>query len=186
MKRKKAPVVQIKRWDGTVLWSSDKATVLEAVVEAVAAGAYLLGANLSGANLSGAYLSGANLSGANLSGAYLSGAAAYVRRLANPLQLLRDQVGPIRLFKLTTSDAKSPMSGTKLSYAVGATVANDADEDETKECSHGIHVATLDWCIKQYLAEGRNFSWRLFEVEFSATDIAAIPYGGDGKIRVHR
>jgi uncharacterized protein YjbI with pentapeptide repeats len=37
-------------------------------------GAYLSGADLSGADLSGAYLSGAYLSGAYLSGAYLSGA----------------------------------------------------------------------------------------------------------------
>jgi hypothetical protein len=70
-----APPIEIRsRWGNAVLFASRKATMAEAVTEAVVAGANLRVADLSGANLSGANLSGANLSGANLSGADLSGA----------------------------------------------------------------------------------------------------------------
>ena len=75
--------------------------------------AYLSGANLSGANLSGADLSGADLSraylfGANLSGADLSGAKGINKNLCTPLQMLFDQPGKIRAYKLVTSASTGP------------------------------------------------------------------------------
>jgi hypothetical protein len=67
--------IEIKdRWTGDVLYTSDCATVRDAMEAACRSRANLSGANLSGADLSGANLSGADLSGANLSGANLSGA----------------------------------------------------------------------------------------------------------------
>ena len=74
--------LEIKSWSGRVCFSSTKATIREAVIEAVESGAdlseadlreaNLIGADLSRANLSRADLSEADLSRANLSGANLS------------------------------------------------------------------------------------------------------------------
>jgi uncharacterized protein YjbI with pentapeptide repeats len=99
--------MEIKNIYGAVIYTSQAATVKDAVVEAVAKDAYLRGAdlrdadlrgadltdadlrgaNLRGANLRDVYLRGANLrdvylTGANLTGAYLRGAnlrGAYLR-----------------------------------------------------------------------------------------------------------
>ena len=62
--------IEIKsRWDSTVLFTAEAASILLAVQAAIKSGADLSRADLSGANLSGANLSRANLSGANLYGA---------------------------------------------------------------------------------------------------------------------
>ena len=76
--------LQIKTFDGVVLYESEKTTIKEALEDAYLEGAnfrnaYLEGANLieanlEGANLRGAYLGGANLGGANLRNANLRGA----------------------------------------------------------------------------------------------------------------
>jgi hypothetical protein len=81
--------MEIRNICDAVILTSAALSIKDALIEAVASGAYLRdaylrdanlsdanlsGANLSGANLSGANLSDANLSGANLRGAYLSGA----------------------------------------------------------------------------------------------------------------
>ena len=67
--------ITIKSWfNGKILYTSEKATIKEAVGEAVNKGADLSGANLWGAHLSGANLSGAHMRGADMSGANLWGA----------------------------------------------------------------------------------------------------------------
>ena len=53
--------IEIKSNDGLILYTSEKATIKEAVEEAVENGAILSGANLIGANLSDANLIGAEL-----------------------------------------------------------------------------------------------------------------------------
>jgi hypothetical protein len=63
-----------KRITGEVLWSGEAASLRDAVIAAVKAGADLRGAYLSGAYLRDAYLGGADLSGADLGDADLSGA----------------------------------------------------------------------------------------------------------------
>ena len=63
--------MEIKNIYGAVIYTSQAATVKDAVVEAVAKGADLTDANLRGADLRGADLTGANLTGANLRGADL-------------------------------------------------------------------------------------------------------------------
>ena len=65
---------QIKTWGGTVLFESTKATVKDALVEAVESNADLRGADLSNADLRGADLSNADLRDADLSNADLSNA----------------------------------------------------------------------------------------------------------------
>jgi len=69
-------MIEIKsRWSGNVIYTAESAaTVHEAVLAAIKAGANLSRADLYGANLYGANLYGANLYGANLSGANLYGA----------------------------------------------------------------------------------------------------------------
>ena len=73
-------MIEIKnRWTDKVIYTSQKETLREAVIEAVKndanlSDANLRGANLRGANLSDAYLSDANLSDADLRGANLRGA----------------------------------------------------------------------------------------------------------------
>ena len=57
----------------------------------------------------------------------------------------------------------------------------DADTNERETCAPGIHLATLDWCLRE---------WRpgliISAFDFAAADIAAIPLGTDGKFRVSR
>ena len=76
--------MEIKNIYGTVIFTSEAASVKKAVAEAVSQkkdlqgadlrGAYLQGADLRGAYLRGADLRGADLHGADLRGAYLRGA----------------------------------------------------------------------------------------------------------------
>ena len=66
--------IEIKTCAGSILYTSEKATLREAVIEAVGEGANLCDANLRGANLRDANLRNADLSGANLCDANLRGA----------------------------------------------------------------------------------------------------------------
>ena len=66
--------IEIKSIGGSILYTSEKATIKEAVEEAVENYANLRGANLRSANLSSANLCGADLSGVEFSGANLRGA----------------------------------------------------------------------------------------------------------------
>jgi hypothetical protein len=154
-------------------------------------GANLSGADLSGANLSGAHLSGANLSGANLSGANLSWADLSGANLSwahgiqpercTPLLILLDQPGPIRAYKLVTANGVGPFNGG-ITYQVGHSYeVVDASTDVTEACAAGIHVATLDWCLREW-----RDGFRVLVVEFTAADIAAIPTATDGKFRLRR
>jgi hypothetical protein len=61
-------------------------------------------------------------------------------------------------------------------YEVG-----NANRDANTLCGAGINLATLDWCMREWLP-GR----RILIAEFTANDIAAIPTSTDGKFRVHR
>ena len=144
-------------------------------------GADLYGADLSGADLSGADLSGADLSRANLSRANLYGAAGINKYLSTSLQMLRDQPGKIRAYKLVTPSGYGPFNGG-LQYEIGKVASvEDANTDETVQCGAGVNLATLDWCLREW-SEG----YRILIAEFTAKDIAAIPLGSDGKFRVHR
>ena len=66
--------IEIKTCAGSILYTSEKATLREAVIEAVGEGANLSGANLCDANLRDANLRDANLRNADLRDADLSGA----------------------------------------------------------------------------------------------------------------
>ena len=121
--------------DKAVVYRAETATTLrEAVRMAVASGA-----DLAGADLAGAYLAGANLTGANLTG------AKGVNPLrTSPLYLLREQPGPIRLYKLVTAAGIGPYNGG-ITYVVGESYEVAANTNETIQCGAGINVASLDW-----------------------------------------
>ena len=187
----------VSRWDsGKVLWEGECNNIREELTAAHKAearlsradlsGANLWGANLSGANLSGADLSGADLSRADLSGANLSGAIGLNPNAVCPLRILLEQPGPIRAYKLVTSDGYGIYRGKRdggIHYEVGQSYeVSDAGTDINNLCDcPGLYVATLDWCIRQW-QEG----YRILVVEFAAADIAAIPTATDGKFRLHR
>jgi hypothetical protein len=159
-------------------------------------GANLRGANLQGANLQGAYLRSADLrsadlrsadlqsaylQGANLRGANLQGATGLNKHLITPLRILLDQPGRIRAYKLVNEKLEGPFKGgikyeMEKKYSVEIFNAN-----ETEQCGAGINLATLDWCMKEWLP-----SYKILLVEFTAKDIVAIPTGTDGKFRVNK
>ncbi len=188
---------RIVRWDtGAVIWEGQAVTIKDAIHAAIAAGADLSWADLSWADLSRAdlswadlsradlsraNLSGADLSGADLSRANLSGATGVDAARCTPLLMLLDQPGAIRAYKLVTADGVGPFNGG-ITYKVGKSyeVAN-ASTDVSEACAVGIHVATLDWCLREWRS-----GYRVLVVEFTAADIAAIPTATDGKFRLHR
>ena len=168
------------------------------------AGANLAGANLAGANLAGADLTradltradlaGANLAGAdltraNLAGADLTMAKGIPKILVTPLLERAYQPGVQRWFKIVGRDYQSPTQSIKITYTVGETVTvPDADTDPDRDCGAGINVATLDWLYKEYKlfsAENRA-KYRLLAIDCEASDIACIPNGTTGKVRLKK
>ena len=144
-------------------------------------GANLSGADLGGADLRSANLRSADLGGANLSGANLSGAKGVSRELSTPLMMLLDQPGKIRAYKLVNSRNEGPFNGGVV-YTPGESVEVEFPDTSAYElCGTGIHVATLDWCLREWTP-----SYKILIVEFEAADIAAIPFGTDGKFRLRR
>jgi len=95
--------------------------------------------------------------------------------------MLLDQPGTIHAYKLVTADGVGPFNGG-ITYQIGQSYeVADADTDANESCSRGIHVATLDWCLRHY-----SSGYRILIVAFTAQDIAAIPTGGEGKFRLFR
>ena len=56
-----------------------------------------------------------------------------------------------------------------------------ANTDPNELCGKGLHVATLPWVMREW-----RKGYTVLLVEFWADDIACIPYGTDGKFRLHR
>jgi len=150
--------------------------------------AYLYKADLRNANLRNADLRNADLYNADLRDADLRNADLRNVKGINPihntdLRLLYDQVGKIRLYKLVTDKYQGPIYPTKdMVYSVGKILeVEKADSDETQQCSFGISLATLPWCIREWYA-----SRRIMVCEFNRKDLVAVPDCTDGKIRVRR
>ena len=159
------------RYTGDVIVEIEAESLKDAVVVAVK----------RGANLGGADLRDANLGGADLRGAYLRGAKGINKYLTTPLYMLFDQAGYITMYKLVNEQYEGPQYGG-VKYEIGSIVdVDDADIDEKVQCAEGINVATLDWCMREW-REG----YKILTVEFQREDIAAIPIGSDGKIRLHK
>jgi hypothetical protein len=200
--------MQIKitdRWNGSTIFEGEFESLALAIEEAVRkrislaranladanlARADLADADLAGANLAGAYLARAHLAGANLAGAdladadlagaHLAGAKGINPWRASPLMMLLDQPGKIRAYKVVTAGGVGPFNGG-ITYKVGESYEVEANTDPTEQCGRGLHVASFDWCAREW-REG----YRVLVLEFEAKDIACIPLGTDGKFRLHR
>ena len=166
----------VNRYTKAVLYKSDKATLIEALPEAIRKKA-----DLSGADLSRADLSRADLSRAYLRGAYLRGARGLNPLRCTPLRMLLDQVGKIRAYKLVKSNGEGPYNGG-IKYELGKIYTEArADTDETIQCASGLNVATLDWCMSEWKED-----YKILLVEFTVKDIAVIPTATDGKFRLSK
>ena len=149
--------------------------------------ASLDGARLDRASLVGARLDGANLDGASLVGASLDRATGLNRYRVLDLLMLLDQPGPIRLYKLVTPGMQSPIHTKTVRYEIGKRIdVADANTNEDEDCGAGINVGTLPWCLRHMTeAERDGKRGRILFMEFTAKDVACIPTGSDGKIRLH-
>jgi len=94
---------------------------------------------------------------------------------------LLEQPGKIRAYKLITEAGHGAFWGRVL-YEVGRTyLEKEADTNPAILCGRGLHVATLNWVMREWQP-----GWRILVVEFTANDIAAIPTATDGKFRVRK
>lgn len=66
----------------------------------------------------------------------------------SPLLMLLEQPGPIRAYKLVSSQGDGIFRGG-IRYEVGQEYSvDDANTDPNDDSGAGIHVATLDWCLR--------------------------------------
>ncbi len=103
------------------------------------------------------------------------------------------QPGELRAFKIVSYEYRSPFAvefnAEPFTYKVGETYTEpNADTNAKHLCGKGIHVATWDWVVAMWRTESgsRLCCNRVLEVGFHKPDIAAIPDGSDGKIRLRR
>jgi len=152
-------------------------------------GASLQRANLRGADLRGASLQGANLRGADLRGASLQGANGINPYLCTPLLMLLEQPDNIRAYKIVNNTNEGIYRGG-IQYIIGKTVeAEKIDLDITEQCSFGISLATLDWCMREW-----EPGYKILICEFPKTVTVnkkkvsniCIPTATDGKFRVKK
>jgi hypothetical protein len=64
-------------------------------------------------------------------------------------------------------------------YEIGKTATETCDPDVAEECSHGIHIAHLEWILR-YGEDWNNLA--ILEVETPINKIV-LPNGSDGKVR---
>ncbi|MGN0686805.1 MAG: hypothetical protein ACI4KA_01710, partial [Oscillospiraceae bacterium] len=67
-------------------------------------------------------------------------------------------------------------------YNAGETVTEKCDPDPARECSHGIHIAHLDWALR-FGSHWNNLA--ILEVETDISDIV-MPNDTDGKVRTSK
>jgi len=83
-------------------------------------------------------------------------------------------------YKFLTSDWKSPIAGNKIEYEIGKEYKEKCDNNVDTDCSYGINLATLSWCL-----ENKQEDSILVAFKFDPKD-AIIPNDTDGKFRVPR
>ena len=130
------------RWRPEPVYTSEKETLFDAVVEAVAVGARLVGARLDGARLDGARLDGARLDGARLDGASLDGASLVGARLNWQSHWL--------LAELLRRDL---VDGLDESNEDGEADAGGLTQDDLDRFAViGVILSMRDWCWGEFLA----------------------------------
>jgi hypothetical protein len=98
------------------------------------------------------------------------------------------ETGNFIAYKRVRSNFKDIHSGT-FDNSVGTTVEvlrNQVDEDSSRTCSYGLHVANWDYAHTQFASHDAN-SDVMLEVEVSPADVVAIPSDyNQSKMRVCR
>jgi len=164
--------IEIKnRWNGTLIFECEAASIRLAVKLAVEKRINLRGSDLRGSDLRDSDL---------------RGSIGVKKNLCTPLRMLLDQPGKIRAYKLVLRNGDSPIASQRgwgcIRYKQGECFEEKlASTDDTRNCAEGISLATLDWCMKEWTP-----GMRILLAEFTAKDIAAIPTATDGKFRVFR
>ena len=138
-------------------------------------GADLMGAYLTGADLRRAYLTGADLTGADLKDTIYDGVNWILL-----LGIVPDKDGNARAYKIINSHGEGIYQGGINYLKRDKFSAPKVDKDLNVQCSYGINLATLAWCLTE-----RQEDYRLLLMEFAFKD-AVCPIGSDGKFRVKR
>ena len=136
-------------------------------------------ADLSYADLSYADLSSANLRYADLSSANLRNTIlANINWLAY-LGIVPNKSGTAYAYKVTKADGQG-IQYLGIDYASGTHFkVPEVDTNVNTQCSFGVNLATLSWCLSNFTDK----SYRLFMIQFNVKD-AICPIGSDGKFRV--
>jgi len=99
--------------------------------------------------------------------------------------LLKEDGEKLIAFKyVCSSNRRSPYSFYKadpIYYEDGETFSIKADTNTERDCSYGINVATLGWCL-----ENKSSNHAIIVVEFDRKDIACISHYSTGKFRIHK
>ena len=130
-----------------------------------------------------AYLQGADLQRADLRGADLQ--SAYLRDTiyegVNWLLLLGivpDSKGNARAYKIINDKGEGIFQGGINYLEAEKFTVPKVDTDINTQCSYGINLATLAWCLTE-----KQIGTRLLLMEFKFNG-AICPIGSDGKFRV--
>ena len=71
---------------------------------------------------------------------------------------------------------------SRVKYTIGESISIDCDSDVYEECSYGIHIAHLNWCLDF----GRNWeNLAIIEVEVDIKNIV-LPLTSNGKVRTSK
>jgi len=131
-------------------------------------------ANLREANLSSADLRYANLSSADLSDTILEG----INWLAY-LGIVPDSRGMARAYKVTNAQGGG-IYNVGMNYVDRKEFSAELNYDVALQCSWGINLATLAWCLNE-----KQDGKRLFLMTFKVSpENVCVPIGSDGKFRV--
>lgn len=125
---------------------------------------------------------GANLCHARMENTGLGDATGLSQVMFNQLEEMRYIRGTQYAFKLVDANYDSVFADTKIHYTVGETISvAEYDTDESNVCAPGIHVATLQWCMRCWCP-----GLKILVVSFEPEDIVAIPTNSDGVFRVKK
>ena len=188
MKREKLAEIltKHKQWvqgeDGGVRADLRRADLCEAdLCEANLCEADLREANLRGADLRRADLRRADLRGADLRRADLCETIYEDINWLAFIGIVPNTKGKARAYKLINSDGEGIFRGG-INYLNATTFqVKEINTDINQQCSYGINLATLQWCI----FNRQDQSNKLLLMEFNIKD-AICPLNSDGKFRVKK
>jgi len=98
----------------------------------------------------------------------------------------------IQGYKLVRPGGRNYIHTKYKTYKIGREYKIKADTRQDYDCSYGLNVGTWDWCKKNKPTS--NFisipmppaNYKVLVVHFRVKDVACIPNGTDGKLRLHK